>query len=99
MVGELLEDRARDFIAVLGGLIGIGGRAQRDGFAWFDTPEFVAQKLGGVLLDVNLLFELQAVAHLHKLVGVAGIAIAAAELASAVWIDRPGEGHLTLADA
>jgi len=32
-------------------------------------------------------------------VGIAGVAVAASELAAAVGIDGPGEGHLALADA
>src|SRR5207244_13132723 len=38
-------------------------------------------------------------AHFHELVGVAGVAVAASELASAVRVDGPGEGHLAIANA
>src|SRR5712671_4101708 len=31
--------------------------------------------------------------HLHELVRVAGIAVAAGELAAAIGVDSPGEGH------
>src|SRR5271167_5049705 len=46
-----------------------------------------------MLLDENLLLEVGAVAHFHELMGVAGIAVLAGELASAVGIDGPSEGH------
>jgi hypothetical protein len=46
-----------------------------------------------VLLDVDFLLELGAVAHLHELVGVAGVTIFAGELAAAVRVDGPGEGQ------
>src|SRR5579862_9092268 len=46
-----------------------------------------------MLLDVDLLLELHAVAHFHELVGIAGITVPASELAAAVRIDGPGEGH------
>ena len=52
-----------------------------------------------MLLDVDLLLEVLAVAHFHEFVGVAGVAIFAAELAAAIRIDGPGEGHAALADA
>jgi hypothetical protein len=51
------------------------------------------------LLDVDLLFELGAVAHFHEFVGVTGIAIAAAEFAAAVRIDGPGKGQVAIAHA
>jgi len=46
-----------------------------------------------VLLDENFLLEVDAIAHFHELVGVTGIAVFAGELASAVRVDCPGEGH------
>ena len=52
-----------------------------------------------MLLDINLLFELHAIPHLHEFVGIAGIAVATAEFTTAVGIDGPGEGHLPAAHA
>jgi hypothetical protein len=52
-----------------------------------------------VLLDVDFLLELCAVAHFHKFMSVAGIAVAAAELAATVRVDGPGERHSSLAVA
>ncbi len=91
--------RARDFVAALGGLVRIGSSAEGDGFAGLYPAQFLAQQFGGVLLDVDFLFELHAVAHLHELVGVARVAVLAAELAAAIGIDGPGEGQSAVADA
>jgi len=52
-----------------------------------------------VLFDVDFLLELQAIAHFHELVGVAGVTVLAGEFAAAIGIDGPGEGHLPVADA
>ena len=41
--------------------------------------------------DIDFLLELHAVAHFHELVRVAGVAVAASELAAAVGIDRVGK--------
>jgi hypothetical protein len=46
-----------------------------------------------MLLHKDLLFEVDAVAHFHEFVGVAGITVFAGELASAVGIDCPSKGH------
>jgi hypothetical protein len=99
MQRKLFQNPASHLIAPFGGLIGIGSSAERNGFVRLDAPQIVAQQAGSVLLDVNLLLELHAVAQFHEFVGVPGIAITAAELAASVWIDGPGEGHLTVADA
>src|SRR5690242_14816539 len=99
MTSELFEDSARHFVASLGGLIGISRGAESNRLVTFYFAQFMAQQVRRVLLDVNFLLELHAVAHLHELVGVAGVAVAAAELASAIGIDGPGEGHLAIADA
>jgi len=48
-----------------------------------------------MLFRKNLLLEFNAVADFHELVGVAGVTIFACELAAAIRIDCPGEGHLT----
>ena len=99
MMRELFQNSAGDFVAALGRLVGIGGGAERDRFIGLNAAQFVAEQAGSVLLDVDLLLELHAIAHFHKLVGVAGVAVAASEFATAVRIDGPGEGHLTVADA
>src|ERR1700721_1913969 len=99
MKRELLQNCASDFVAALGRLIGIGSSAERDSFVVLDAAQFVTQQAGGVLFNVNLLLELQPVAHLHKLMCVSGIAVPASEFAAAIWIDRPGERHLSVADA
>jgi len=96
---EFFEDCPRHLVSTLCRLIGIGGGAQRDRFVRLHPPEFMPQKLGLALLYLDLLLELHAIAHLHELVRVAGVAVAAAELASAIRIDCPCEWHLPLADA
>jgi len=94
---KLLEDGAGDFVAPLGGLVGVGGGADSDLFAGLDLPEFLAKKVGGVLLDEDLVLEI-LVGHLHELVGVASVTIFAGKLTSAVGIDRPGERQVAIAD-
>ena len=90
---------ARNFVAALGGLIRISRRAERDGLTRLDAPQVVAQQFGRMLLHVDLLLELHAVSHFHEFVGVAGIAIATAKFASAIWVDGPCEGHVAVAGA
>jgi hypothetical protein len=46
-----------------------------------------------MLLGVDLLLEFHAFAHLHKFVGIAGVAVFAGKLASAIRIDGPGKRH------
>src|SRR5579872_5740340 len=46
-----------------------------------------------MLLHVDLALKVHSVAQLHKLMGVAGVAVFAGELATAVGVDGPGEGH------
>ena len=99
MARKLFQNSARDFVAAFGRLVGIGGGAERDCFVRLHAMQFVAEQSGGVLLHVDLLLELHAVAHFHEFVGVAGIAVTASELAAAVGIDRPGKRHLPVADA
>ena len=99
MKRELVQNCASDFVAVLGRLVGIGSSAERNGFVGLYASEFVTQEAGGILLHVNLLLELHAISHFHKLMGVARVAVAATEFAAAVRIDRPGERHLTATDA
>ena len=99
MPRELFENAARDFVAALGRLVRIGGGAERNGFAWLDPPQFAAQQFRSVLLDVDFLLELGAVAHFHEFVGVAGIAVFAGKFAAAVRIDGPGERQVAVAYA
>ena len=96
---KFFKNGARDLVAAFGRLVGIGCSPQRDRFVPFHAPQVVAEQPGSMLLDVNLLLELHAIAHLHELVRVAGIAVAASELAAAIRIDRPGERHLAITDA
>ena len=91
MTGKLLENSARDFIAALGRLVGIGSGSERNGFPWLDSTQVAPQQIRSVLLDIDFLLELRAVAHFHELVRVAGIAVFAGELTAAVGIDGPGE--------
>src|ERR1700733_10927636 len=46
-----------------------------------------------MLLDENFLFKVDAISQLHKVVGVARIAVFAGELAPTIRIDRPGKRH------
>ena len=87
MTREFFENAARDFVAALGWLVGISRGAERNGFPRLHPPEVVPQQFRGMLLDVDLLLELRAVAHFHEFMGVAGIAVAAAEFAAAVRVD------------
>src|SRR5438552_13463784 len=93
MSRQLLHNGARDFKLPLRWLIRIGCRANGNLLAVFYAAQLLPQQVGGVLLDVNLLLEIHAVAHLHKFVGVARVAIFAGELAAAIRIDRPGKRH------
>ena len=93
MPGELLQDGAGHLEAPLRWLIGVGSGADRDFFSRLDLAKFLPQQVRGMLLDVNLLLEVDAVPHLHEFVGVAGITVFAGELAAAIGIDCPGEGH------
>ena len=94
---ELLEDGACDFVTALGGLVGIGRGTDGNLFAGLDLLEFLAQQVGGVLLDEDFVLEI-LVGHLHELVRVAGVTIFAGEFASAVGIDRPGERQVAIAN-
>src|SRR5207302_8878890 len=96
---ELFENSVRDSIATLGGLVGIGRGTEGNAFSPLDAPQFAAQQVRGVLLDVDFLLELYTVAHLHELVGVAGVAVFARELAAAIGIDGPGERKTATAGA
>jgi len=94
---ELLKDGACDFVTALGGLVGIGGSADGDLFAGLDLLEFLAQQVGGVLLDEDFVLEI-LVGHFHELVRVASVTIFTGEFASAVGIDRPGKRQVAIGD-
>src|ERR1041385_1765589 len=74
-------------------LVRICGRADGDALTGTHMLEFLAQEPGAMLLDVNLAFKIQAVAQLHELVRVAGVAVLAGKLTSAIGIDHPAEGY------
>ena len=90
---EQVEDGAGQTVFSLGGLIGIGGGADGDGFSGGERAQFGAERGGIEVFDVNLLFEVFGLAELHEFVGVAGVAILAAEFAAAIGVDHPAEGH------
>src|SRR5205085_7910076 len=48
---------------------------------------------------INLALKIQAVAHLHELVGIARVTILARKLAPPIWIDGPGKRHARRAAA
>ena len=93
MQGEFFQDAARDLEALLGRLVGIGGRADGDLLAALHLFQFLPQEPRGLLLDVDLALEVEAVAHFHELMGVARVAVFAGEFAAAIGIDRPLEGN------
>ena len=82
-----------DLEAALGWLIRISRGANRDLFTPLHLPELLAQQIGGMLLHINLLLKVESIPHFHELVGIACVAVLAGKLASAVRVDRPGEGH------
>ena len=90
---EYFQDRAGDAIAALGGLVRIGRRADRDGFAQRKTPQFLPETRRVEMFGEDFALELQRIAQLHEFVSVAGIAILAAEFAAAIGIDRPAKRH------
>ena len=93
MPRQFFQNSSRHFEAAFSGLVRIGGGADRDLFSRLYVPELLPQQIGGVLLDVDLLLEVHAIAHLHKFVGVAGITVLAGKFAAAIRIDRPGKRH------
>ena len=58
-----------------------------------DLLQFAAQDRLQVRFREDFVFEFGAVAQFHEFVGVAGVAIAAGELATSVRVDAPGERH------
>ena len=93
---EDFEDRAGALEAPLGGLIGIGGRADGDAVGPIELAQLAAQdfRSGGFGIDLGL--EVARILHAHELVGVARVTVVAAELAAAVGVDGPLERHIGL---
>src|SRR2546428_10117129 len=75
------------------GLIRPVYRLPNHSFGDFNPPQLLAEQIRGVLLDVDLLFEIHPISHFHEFVRVAGMAILASKLAAAVGVDGPGERH------
>ena len=99
MARKLFQNFARNFVPALRGLVRVGRSAQCNGFVRLYAAQFVTEQTGGMLLDVDFLLELQAIAHFHELMRVTGVAVAASELAAAIRIDGPCKRHLPIADA
>ena len=97
MARKFFKNRARDLKLPLNWLIGICGCADGNLLTRFYFAYLLPQKFSRVLLGIDLLLKVDAVTHLHELVGVARVTIFAGELASSVGIHRPGERHLSSA--
>lgn len=94
--GEDLQDGARAAEAALGGLVRVRGGPYGDAVLQRNPGQFAAQdaRCGG--FGVDLIFEFGGVLHSHEFVGIAGVAVAAAELAAPVGVNGPAEGHIGL---
>src|SRR6476620_10426585 len=93
MPRDLLKDCSCDLELLFDRLIRISCSPQRDVFARLDFAQFLPEQVSRVLLGVDLLFELNPVAHLHKLMRITRITIFAGKLAPAVRIYCPGKRH------
>ena len=100
--GEDFEERAGDFRGALDGLVRIGGGTEGDFFGGINLSELLLEEPGGVVFQVDVAFEGGLPGWrfafgdgrgggLEELVGVAGVAVAAGELAAAVRVDGIGE--------
>ena len=114
LAGEDFEEATRDADAALNRLVGIGGCSDRDLFGGVDGAELLFEEPGSVLFEVDFLLEglgpglLRNVEHagrwridgggLEEFVGIAGVAVFAAELTSAEGVDGPVMLELTLGD-
>src|ERR1035438_7786479 len=58
-----------------------------------NAGQFLAKQVAGSGFGVDLVFEMGGV-EFHELVGVAGEAVGATDLAAAVRVDGPTEGHV-----
>ncbi len=85
------EQAAGDAGAAFDGLIGLGGGAEGDLVGGVHFAELLLEEPGGVLFEKDEALEGEGVAQLHELVGVAGVAVFAAELAAAVGVDAPSD--------
>ncbi len=97
MMREFLQNRARNLVTPLGGLVRVGGGPNGDRLAILNLPQLLAQQIRGVLLDEDLVLEV-FVGHFHEFVRVAGITVFAGKLAAPIRIDRPGEGQIPITD-
>src|SRR5215470_2413409 len=93
MPREFLQDAAGDAKLPLRGLIGIGSRTDRDRLPPAHLLELLPQEPRRMLLDVDPAFEVERIAQLHEFMCIARVTILAAELAAAIRIDHPDEGH------
>ncbi len=112
--GKYLQQAARDAHPPFDRLVGIGGGAQGNLVAWVDFAEFLIEQPRRILLQVYLPLEghsptlrgsvIGAGGHnrdrpgLQELVRVTGVAVAAAELAAAIRVDRVGQRELAPRD-
>src|SRR5439155_936076 len=92
--GQDLETLPREPVITLDGLIGIGGRADRDAFTAPRTArQLLAQHLGHVRLHAHGLAVLLARRPVGPALVAADIAVGAAVRAAHVGVQRPLEGH------
>ena len=90
--GEDLQQAASDLCPPLDRLIGIGRGSNRNLLAGAKIAQFLLQQPRGILLDEDLPLKVLRPAQLHIFMGIAGIAVAAGELAAAIRIDGLREG-------
>ncbi len=85
------EQAARHLRCSLDGLVRIRRCADRNLLARANVAQLLPQQPRGVLLDEDLALKILRVAQLHKLVGIARVAVAAGELAPAIGVDALGK--------
>ena len=91
---EYLEHRTRQPVLPLGRLVRIGRGSDGDGIvADRRARERPSQHLGRHPLDEDAPLEVHRILQLQEVMGVAGVTVNASQLASAVGIDGPSEGH------
>ena len=114
LAGEDFEEGAGDAYAAFDGLIRVGGGADGDLFGGVDVAELLFEEPGGVFFEVDLVLEGEGPGllrdvegagrrgidggGLEELVGVAGVAVFAAELAAAEGVDGPVVLELAFGD-
>ena len=89
MQSKLLQNAARYVVTALGWLVWVGRGANGDAFPGAHMLQPLAQEPRGLLLHINFLLESQRIAQLHKLMRIAGVAVLARKLTSAIRIDGP----------